>query len=904
MAGGCGKVPACRQAGALEFPLISIIVDFFLFVNKTRWCYNKFMVAYKKSLAEIYKELDCSSGGLTISEVKNRQKKFGKNRLGEIKKTPLVLKFFLQFKDLLVIILLIAALLALVAGEPRDALIILIIVFINAIIGFVQEYRAEQLLTALKKHLPSNSKVIRSGKTISIPTPDLVPGDILLVAAGDAIGADARLIESFDLKTNDFPLTGESELQPKRVHDITETKTLTEIDNMIFMGTSVAAGQAKAVVIATGMETEFGKIAKESQVVKEAPTPLQKEMTHTGKTVGKIAAVVALGSLGIFYFLLQRELHECVLFAIAAGAAVVPEGLPAAMSIALSLGANRMLKKNALVKKLLHVESLGSVTVICTDKTGTLTTGEMTIKEIYPKDLSGANKEMLYQTLALCNNATLDPKPLGEPIDLALLRFLLRQNPAALKIRDQKRIFEIPFSSDRKMMTVIYGKENQVAYTKGAVIEVLNCCNLGNDERKKILAQNDLYSKSGLKVLALADKKISPTGNFTEKNLEQDLEFLGLLALSDPPRPEVSLAIRTCKMAKIRVVMLTGDYDLTALQIAKEIGLADRSNSVVSGVDLHQMDDEKLKDILKIRTVFSRIEPMQKLRIVKCLQEMGEVVAVTGDGVNDVPALVKADIGVAMGRIGTDVAKEAADMILLDDNFATIVAAVREGRRIFDNAKKIVYYVFSSNSGELFVPLFGIIVGLPLPLLAIQILAIDLGTDVFPSLALGVEKEEGDVMKQPPYSQFEKIMDISMLWKLLGVGVVMGMMALAIYTITLYAGGWHWGEILLPDSKLYWMGTATVYTVLVFCQIANAFSCRSETDSIFKIGIFSNRWLLVAEVISAFLLWLVIGFPPLQNVFHTAWPNGLSWLLISASFFIFLTFVELWKKIFITKRST
>jgi len=865
------------------------------------------MEIYRKNISEIYKEFSTSPSGLSAEEAASRLKKIGKNQLKKIRKTPLILKFFLQFKDLLVIILLVAALLALTMQEPRDALIILVIVIINAIIGFIQEYKAEKVLSALKEHLPSYSKATRNNKLEEVLTEDLVPGDILVLEPGDAVGADARIIESFDLKTNDFSLTGESSLQAKKAYNIAESKSLTDIDNMVFMGTLVAEGKAKTIVVATSMNTEFGKIARETQVVKEAPTPLQREMIHTGKTVAKIASAVAVIALGLFYFILHRELKECLLFAIAAGAAVVPEGLPAAMSIALSLGAQRMLKKKALVKKLLHVESLGSVTTICTDKTGTLTTGEMSlirtlpdISEIKSKNLG----DIFLRTLLLCNDASIDPKPVGNPLEIALLKYVLKVKPEIVSEKETKKIFDIPFSSDRKMMTVVYGGNEQIAYSKGATEEILECCSLGASEKKRVLDKNNQMAKNGLKVIALAYKKIGKRNDFIKENLEKSLEFISLVGLSDPPRQEVYEAISICKKAKIRVIMLTRDYDLTALHIAQEIGLIGKDGRAISSGDLHGMDDDRLKEILKTETVFSRIEPMQKLRIVKCLQEMGEVVAVTGDGVNDAPALVKADIGVAMGKIGTQVAKEAADMIILDDNFATIVVAVREGRRIFDNAKKFVYYVFSSNSGELFAPFFGIMIGLPLPLIAIQILAIDLGTDVFPSLALGIEKEEEGIMERAPRSQFEKIMSLPMLWRLLDVGVVMGILALVIYIITLYQGGWHWGEFLAENNKLYWSATATVYTTLVFCQIANAFSCRSGRESVFKIGFFSNHWLLGAEIISAVLLWLVIGFPPLQNVFRTAWPSALAWILIFASFFIFLAFIEIWKKIITPKKDS
>jgi len=644
------------------------------------------------------------------------------------------------------------------------------------------------------------------------------------------------------------------------------------------------------------MSTEFGKIATTSQEAKEAPTPLQKELSHAGKITLIIAISVAIFCV-ILFRLLGRELHESLLFAIAAAVAIVPEGLPAAVSIALSLGAQRMLKKKALVKKLLHVESLGSVSTICTDKTGTITTGEMSVTEIKMANNQKSTSDLFFNNLALCNNAEISEKPVGDPLEVALLKYYQKEKGNPLALRQKSNfIYEIPFSSKRKMMTVVYEKNGEViVYSKGATLEILERCQLTIENKKTIITNNDQMAKRGLRVIALAAKKL-PDKNINKENLEENLNFLGLVGIEDPPRAGVKEAIKKCRRAQIKIIMITGDYSLTALAIGKQIGLANENTPVISGENLHNMDDEKLKKICEKEVIFARIDPAQKLRIVKVLQEMGEVVAVTGDGVNDAPALVKADIGISMGQIGTDVAKEAADMILLDDHFATIVNAIQEGRRIFDNAKKFVYYIFSSNAGELFAPLFGLILGLPLPLIATQILAIDLGTDVFPSLALGVEKEEPGLMEGTPRAKNERIMSFKMLSKLFRVGLVMAGLSLIVYLITLYKGGWKWGDSLTETNQLYRAATASVYTTLVFCQIANAFSCRNEKLSIFKIGLFSNLWLIWAEIISLFMLWAVIGLKPLQNIFKTAWPPAFSWIFIIASFFIFLLIEELIKK--------
>jgi len=861
------------------------------------------MTYYQKPITEIFKEFKTTQAGLSDKEALSRLKTYGLNRLKEIKKTPLIFKFLRQFTDLLAIILIIIGVLAIFTGEPRDCLIIFSIVLINATIGFVQEYKAERILSAFKKHIPTLAKVIRQGKLKKILTIQIVPGDVLVLEPGDSIPADGRLFEAYDLKTNDFSLTGESQPQPKKVYQIKEEKTITDIDNMVFMGTTAAEGTAKALVVKTGMETEFGKIAKESQKVKEEPTPLQKELFYTGKTVAKIAVLVASFMFLVLY-LMRRDLEESLLFAIAAGVAMVPEGLPAATSIALSLGAQRMLKKRALVKKLLHVESLGSVNVICTDKTGTLTTGEMTVVETKTKK---EKERLLFENLVLCNNASLGEKPVGDSLEIALLSFAENKKLNLSKIqKENKRVYEIPFSSKRKMMTTVCKDlksqiSNFKSYTKGACLEILARCKLSQKEKDEIIKENDEMAKSGLRVLAFAYKNLGTRKDFKNKEIEKNLTYLGLVGLEDPPREGVKEAIKLCQKAKIKVIMITGDYGLTALSIGKQIGLSSEKTEIIEGIQLKKMDNQKLKGILKKDVIFARTEPTQKLRIIQNLKEQGEIVAVTGDGVNDAPALVAADIGVAMGKIGTDVAKEAADMILLDDHFATIVNAIKEGRRIFDNAKKIVFYVFSSNSGELFVPLFGLLLGLPLPLLAIQILAIDLGTDVFPSLVLGVEREEPKIMARPPRPKTERIMNINILAHLLQVGLVMGALGLLVYLITLYGGGWRFGQFLALDSPLYFSATASVYATLIFCQVANAFSCRSERLSVFKIGFWTNPWLLWAELISFMMLWAIIDFPFLQNIFRTNPPPPLAWILIILSFFIFLALFEWRKKIIRSK---
>lgn len=859
----------------------------------------------QKPVDKVLQELRSSVSGISGTEAKLRLARYGRNHLPEKHRYPAWLKFFSQFADIMAVILLIAAGLTFSMREYRDTIIIIVIVILNAVIGFVQEYKAEKIIEAFRQHIPSFAKVYRDGILKQISTAEIVPGDILSLGAGDAVPADALLLESFELKTNEISLTGESHAQSKKVHVHTRRQPLADTDNMVFLGTSVTSGSGKAVVVSTGANTEFGQIAVASQKIHTEYTPLQRELLHTGKIVALIASCIGLVVFGLL-LLMGKPAQEGILFAIAAALAVVPEGLPAAMSVALSLGARRMLRQHAVVKKLLHVESLGSVTTICTDKTGTLTTGQMTVATNIPdiSKLDSRDKDIYFRAITLCNNASVIGKPVGDTLEVALLTYAQANGYKHETINTQEpRRFEVPFSSRRKKMSVVCYRKDATAksghyrlYTKGAPLEIIANCRLSEHDRELIMISVDELAAQGLKVLAFAYKDIGDHNQFeghkNTNSLEQDLTYLGLISLQDPPRKDVAAAIATCHRAKIRTIMVTGDYSVTALSIARQIGLIKGNAKIITGPDLDYLSPNALRSALGGEVIFARINPTQKLKIVEALQLMGEVVAVTGDGVNDAPALVKADIGIAMGKIGTDVAKEAADMVLLDDNFATIVKAVKEGRRIFDNAVKFVYYVFSSNSGELFTPLFAIFIGLPLPLIAVQILAIDLGTDVLPSLALGVEKTEFGVMNKAPRSKHERIFSGTMLWRLLGVGLVMGVMALAVFYMSLYQDGWRYGSWISENSPSYWRATATAYAALVFYQFANVLSCRSEYSSLIKLGVWSNKWLLWAEVASFIMLYFVIGFPCLQPVFRTSWPHISSWLVILVTTILFLLYLE------------
>lgn len=845
---------------------------------------------YQKSIEDLFSELTSSPEGISEKEALFRGAKYGLNRLQQVRKTSLLLKFLHQFYDILALILFIASILAYLTGGINDALIIIGIIFLNAIIGFIQEYKAERILAAFKKNLPSYSKVIRSGNLKRILSINLVPGDVMVLESGDIIAADARLFESFNLEVNEFSLTGESQTRIKNQNiKSASDSSLLDIKDCIFMGTEVVNGEAKALVVATGMETEYGQIAKFSSEIREESTPLQKEMMHTGRMVAKISFGIALFML-ILLYLLGRDIKESMLFAIAAGVAMVPEGLPAAMSVALSLGARGMLKKKALVKTLYHAETLGSTTVICTDKTGTLTTGNLKVVSTYiPASLgSSVFKRILNHSI----EASANIKDIGDPLEKAMIEYLNNNNYSETT-KKEKRILDIPFSSERKMMSSVWEEDHgKIIYSKGAVTEILDHCKLNGMEREKIMLENDKMAEFGYKVIALAFNNLSSTASIDQVAFEKNLIFSGLLGFEDPPREGVREALSVCDKAGIRVFMLTGDYKITAKSIAKEIGLADDTAQVYSGYELHEMDDNRLKEILKGKAIFAQLESGQKLRIVKNLQEMGEIVAVTGDGVNDVPALVKGNIGIAMGKIGTEVTKESSDMILLDDNFATIVKAIKEGRRIFDNAKKIIYYVFSSNSGELIAPLFGVLLGLPIPLVAIQILAIDLGTDVLPSLSLSFEREEAEIMTQKPRASKGGIMNWGMIGNLLKTGLNMGILALAVFTISLYIGGWRYGEIPDLSDINYKSALGASYATLVICQFANILSLRGQKISVWKNKLLSNIWLVYAEIVSFVLLFVILFVPALQKVFYTSPLKPAAWIGIGLSFFIFLIISE------------
>ncbi len=889
--------------------------------------------------------------GLGQEEVRRRLSEFGPNELVERGlKSPwrILLE---QFSDAMVIVLLIAAIISFFVKDPKDAIIILAIVLLNSILGFTQEYRAERAMAALKRIAAPMVKVLRGGQYSQIEAHELVPGDIFLLEAGDSIPADSRLLEAANLRVQEASLTGESLPVEKMTNTIpADSIPLGDRHNMVFLGTSVTYGRGTAVVVETGMRTELGRIAELIQSVESEPTPLQKRMSRLGRSL----AFAALGIVAIVFILglLRGEgLADMFFTAVAMAVAAVPEGLPAVVTISLALGAQRMLRRQALIRKLPAVETLGSVTVICSDKTGTLTENRMRVRILDVAERTDDLDETLrhgmpiikatepceqptWQALsmllisgALCNDAQIqsdyevegDFTTVGDPTEGALLVAAARHGlwKADLE-RILPRVAEVPFSSERKRMTTVHrvaehDPNNEttrdlclvvrdknapfIAFTKGAVDGLVSISNrvwvldahqpLDQEWRDRILMANDRLAQDGLRVLGLACRSVETLpGEKAGEDLEQDLVFIGMIGMIDPPRPEVKTAVATCKTAGIRPIMITGDHPLTAQRIAQDLGIS-TNGRILTGSDLSNMKPEELEALVDGVSVYARVSPEHKLNIIQALQNRGHIVAMTGDGVNDAPALRKGDIGVAMGITGTDVAKEAANMVILDDNFATIVHAIEEGRTIYDNVRKFVKFILISNVGEIIVMLLAPLVGMPLPLTALQILWINLVTDGLPGLALGLEPAERDTMRRPPFPPNESIFARGMGSQTILFGFLVGLVSLGV-------GYWGW-----VTGNPHWQ--TMVFTTLTLAQMGNALAIRSSRDSLFTIGILSNKPLLGAVLLTLMLQLLLIYLPPLQNLFSVnALPPIEMGISIASSTLIFFA-IEI-NKLFIRRR--
>ncbi|MGV3527131.1 MAG: cation-translocating P-type ATPase [Candidatus Sericytochromatia bacterium] len=862
---------------------------------------------YQQSPEEALQTVKSRTEGLTSQEAQARLSEYGPNELKEegIKSPWKIL--WEQLSSIMVVILLVAAGLSAVLGDYQDAVVILAIVVFFVSLGVFQEYRAEKAIAALKQMAVPEVKVRRDGQNNKVPAPDLVPGDILLLEAGDLVPADARLLESHSVKVQEAALTGESEAVEKQTAALDEADIgLGDRTNLLYMGTQVTYGRGVAVVVETGMKTQLGHIATMIQSVEERDTPLKQRLDQVGKTLA-IVAVVCSGlifALGIF----RKEEWELMLMsAISVAVAAVPEGLPAVLTITLAFGSQRMLKRHALVRKLTGIETLGSVGVICSDKTGTLTQNVMTVTHLasggdmqelgeegqLPEDPA---QQLLLLAGVFCNDSELKgDKALGDPTEVALLKAAQKVGLDVSGLQSQlPRQEELPFDSERKRMSTLHGREGLpeavqsllpegqlLSFTKGAIDGLLDnssqVLHQGqwvplDDARKQELEDlNQQLAGEGRRVLGFALRSWDSKPEIKAESLETELMLIGLMGMIDPPRPEAQEAVRICREAGIRPMMITGDHPLTALKIAQELGIAE-NDKTLTGKDLQQYDQAALQNALKDCSVFARVSPEHKLRIVEALQADGQIVAMTGDGVNDAPALKKADIGVAMGITGTDVSKEAADMVLQDDNFATIVAAVEEGRIIYDNIRKFIKFSVAGNLGKITVMLAAPILGMPLALLPIQMLWLNLLTDGLLGLGLGLEKAEREIMRRPAVSPGDSILGGAMLFQISWMGVLIG-------AISMGLGGWVY---FTQGAESPWQ--SVIFTSLALAQIFQALAIRSSKDSLFRIGLFSNPTLLGMMGAVLALQTLVIYLPLLQGFFHTqALPLSLLGVIVGAN---------------------
>ncbi|MEJ5197625.1 MAG: cation-translocating P-type ATPase [Anaerolineae bacterium] len=867
-------------------------------------------------LDQVFAHLNTGPGGLTRAEATRRLAEYGPNELrtdGRISPWAVLLN---QFKNILIIILLIATALSIVLGHGVEAIAIIVIVLFAVLLGFVQEYRAERAIEALRRMAAPTATVLRDGEEVEIPARDLVPGDVILLRAGDVVPADARLIEAINLQVEEAALTGESLPVEKHTAPLLNEKlALGDRKNLVYSGTIVTYGRGKAVVVATGMNTEFGKITGMLQTVEAGQTPLQENLDRMGKTLAKAALVVVtlIVALGL---LRGQPFIEMFIFGIALAVAVVPEALPAVVTISLALGVQRMVKRHALVRRLPVVEALGSTTVICSDKTGTLTRDEMTVRQIFVAgqliEVSGAGYEPvgsfsrngsveppsealleLLRGAVLASDAQLTARDghwdiKGDPTEGALVVAAAKAGLQRAALEAQyPRVGEIPFTSETKRMTTLHATPSgPVAYAKGAAEVILDSCThwmtaagaqpLDEAARTAILAQAQQMAAQALRVLGIATK---PGASLADA--ERGMTFLGLVGMIDPPRAEAKAAVQACKQAGIKVAMITGDHPLTAQAVARELGLLNTGRSV-TGAELEAMSDDDFKRQVEDIEVYARVSPAHKLRVVTALQEHGHIVAMTGDGVNDAPALKKADIGIAMGITGTDVSKEAASMTLTDDNFASIVAAVEEGRGIFGNIKKYLMYLLSSNIGEIGLMAGATLAGLPLPLTAVQILYVNLATDGLPALALSVDPPEKDLMRRKPRDPRTGIFTRP---------VVTLMAAGGLWSTLANLGVFIWA---LNSGRSVAQAMTMTFVSLVLIQFFKAYNYRSDHNSVLEQP-FANKWLNLAIVSQLALLALVIYWPPLHDVFGTFYLTLEDWLVVTALAFTVSPVLELTK---------
>jgi P-type Ca2+ transporter type 2C len=880
---------------------------------------------------DVYTALETCPEGLTADEARSRLALYGPNRLHVVKPASLDLKRLLdQISHSMALLLWAAGLIAIIGGRPILGFVIWVVVLVNAVFSFWQEYRAERAISSLETLLPDYARILRAGAEASLPAADIVPGDVLVLAEGDNIPADARVVQEFGLRVNNANLTGEA-LPARKSAEASARLELTEVErpNLVFAGTSVSSGTARAVVFATGSLTQFGRIARLTQETPELPSRLQTEMQRITRYF--TLAALGIGALSFLWGVTQGKIPWLPAFLLGIGiiVAVIPEGLVPTLTLSLAIAVQRLARQGVLVKSLAMMETVGTTSVICTDKSGTLTQNQMTVREIWTGDRnyrasgsgydpkgslapspSGKDKDdlrLLFSAATLCNNARLLPpvpeRPkwsyLGDQTEAAL-RVLALKGGVDESEESQRlpRIHEIPFDARRKRMSTIHqrGDGEEIAFVKGAPREVLHLCTmiriqgenrpLDQELRTRILSANDGYARNALRVLALAYRQLPPrTGagaDYSSDSVEGELVFLGLAAMMDPPRPEVAEAVERCKKAGIRLVMITGDYGLTADSLARRVGMLTTENPrILTGAELDQLSDAQLQVVLREEVIFARMAPEHKLRLVSAFQQRGDVVAVIGDGVNDAPALRKADIGVAMGVIGTDVAREAADIILTDDNFSAVAEAIEEGRTVFDNLRKFSTYIFASNLPEMIPLVLSALFDIPMALTVVQILAIDLGTDLLPALALGTEKPEPDVMARPPRKPHQPLLDRSVFARSVWLGLVeTGLCYAGFFFVYYWVNPAGWSRLVQPEwatfetlllsaqGRVYILATTAFLAGVVACQIGNAFACRTSRERTRGLGYFSNRALLLSVAVEIAMILALVYVPVLSNIFE------------------------------------
>ena len=857
---------------------------------------------YTKELNQIFNELNARQGGLTEDEASKRLEKYGANNLKEKKKESLFIKFIKQFNDFMIIVLIIAAIISAIvaktngSGDYIDSIIIIAIVIFNAIMGLIQEEKAEKSLEALKKMSAPNAKVRRNGKIQEIEASQVVPGDVVILEAGNYVPADCRLIDSYNLQIEESSLTGETLPTSKQADVILNANTaIGDLKNMAFATTIVVNGHAEAVVVETGMNTKVGQIAG-MIIENESPeTPLQKKLGEVGKTLA-ITCMIICGLIFLIGIWKQIPITEMFMTSVGLAVAAIPEGLPAIVTIMLSIGVTKMAKKNSIIRNLPAVETLGCSSVICSDKTGTLTQNKMTVTQIRNAVgiVKNDDRRFILELGTMCTDTIESQEVIGEATEVAITNAAVEMNLRKRDLYDQmQRINEISFDSKRKMMTTIHkiGSKYRII-TKGAPDVLIKRCNQyyqnGRIEpifskRDALQEQNQMMAEDALRVIAIAYKDVEKLPReINSETIENELTFVGLIGMIDPPREGVKEAVKTCRKAGIKTVMITGDHLQTAKAIAKELGILRKGDLAINGETLEKMSQQELERDIMRYSVFARVSPEHKVRIVKAFQSTGAVVAMTGDGVNDAPALKNADIGIAMGKGGTDVAKNASDMVLTDDNFVTIVEAVKQGRNIYDNIKKAVHFLLATNIGEIVAIFVGLLLGIKSPLLAIQLLWVNLVTDSLPAIALGLEKAENNIMNRLPRNPRKSLFADGLWGKITTEGVMIGMLTLVAFSI---------------GNNLYSIevGRTMAFLSLGILELVHSFNIKGE-ESIFKTGLFENRYLVGAFVLGTLLQVVVVVISPLAQIFDVVPLNSVQWLMTAIISILPVVIVELQKK--------